>query len=165
MVSPQKNIELCYMQVLFVDRRVPDFQVFVDSVNEKTIPIAYVEPTFPQGTEQGTTEGTMNRVGFVFIMGSLQWFDPEHEDTMVQWIQDHGIQHIDFFACNTLLNPTWKTYYERLTERTGVIVGASDNQTGNLKYGGDWIMESTLEDIEQVYFTQSIEYYKYLLDE
>jgi hypothetical protein len=30
-----------------------------------------------------------------------------------------------------------------LTQNTGVIVGASDDKTGNIKYGGDLIMEST----------------------
>jgi len=43
-------------------------------------------------------------------------------------------------------------------------VGASSDETGNIKYGGDWTMESTGQDIELIYFTQSIEYYTYLLD-
>jgi hypothetical protein len=33
-----------------------------------------------------------------------------------------------------------------------------------MKYGGDWVLESTGQDIESVYFTESIEYYQYLLD-
>ena len=45
-----------------------------------------------------------------------------------------------------------------------MIVGASDDKTGNVKYGGDWIMESTMEDIQNVYFVENIQYYQYLLD-
>ena len=48
-------------------------------------------------------------------------------------------------------------------ENTKVIVGASNNKTGNLLFGGDWVMESTNTDIELIYFNKSIEYYKYLL--
>ena len=61
-------------------------------------------------------------------------------------------------------HPTWVNYYNLLTEKTGVVVGASDDYTGNLKYGGDWVMESTSEDVELIYFTESIEYYKYLFE-
>jgi hypothetical protein len=44
-----------------------------------------------------------------------------------------------------------------------VVVGASDDKTGNIKYGGDWVLESTGEDVEKVYFTSGIEYHTYLL--
>jgi len=56
-------------------------------------------------------------------------------------------------------------YYTLLTKETGVVVGASNDKTGNIKYGGDWIMESTSQDIELVYFGKSIKYYSYLLVE
>jgi len=36
------------------------------------------------------------------------------------------------------------------------VIGASDNETGNQKYGGDWILENTREDIVGVYFTGAI---------
>lgn len=49
-------------------------------------------------------------------------------------------------------------------EDTNVIVGASNDITGNIKYGGDWILENTSEDVETIYFTQNINYYEYLLD-
>jgi hypothetical protein len=55
-------------------------------------------------------------------------------------------------------------YYTILTKETGVIVGASNDKTGNIKYGGDWVMENTSQNIELTYFTKSIEYYRYLLD-
>ena len=45
-----------------------------------------------------------------------------------------------------------------------MIVGASTNKTGNIRYFSDWKMESTGEDIELVYFTTKVELYKHLLD-
>jgi hypothetical protein len=70
---------------------------------------------------------------------------------------------VDFLACETLLDPYWKEFYKVLTENTGAVIGASNNNTGNIQYGGDWVMESTSEDIENVYFNKTIEYYQYLL--
>jgi len=75
---------------------------------------------------------------------------------MIDLINRFHVPHVDFFACNTLLDDSWKQYYQILQSETGVIVGASDDNTGNLKYGGDWIMESTQEDISQIYFTSAI---------
>lgn len=88
----------------------------------------------------------------------------ENFDFLVQIITDFQVKNIDFLACNTLLSPEWNIYYDMLSQLTNVIIGASEDKTGNLKYGGDWVMESTMEDIETVYFTQKIEYYNYLFD-
>jgi alpha-tubulin suppressor-like RCC1 family protein len=144
------------MNVLFIDRSVPDFQVFVDSVNSNTLPILYDRQTTPEWTLPETS-----RMGIVFIEDPNQLFGPQNE-FLVSLIQRYSIKHIDFLACNTL--PLWQSYYDQLKEQTGIVVGASNNRTGNLQYGGDWTMESTGQDIETIYFTKSIEYYKYLLD-
>jgi alpha-tubulin suppressor-like RCC1 family protein len=88
---------------------------------------------------------------------------PESVELFKSLIQTLGLNTLDFLACNTLLDPLWTQFYTSL-QTTGVTVGASNDRTGNLKYGGDWTMESTGQDIETVYFNKSIEYYKYLLD-
>ena len=153
------NIREQYMQLLCIDAQVPDAQVFVDSVNAQTraIVCSTMPPFLP---------ARINRIGFVFILDRrLLWFGPEQEKRMVQLIRDREIKQIDFLACNTLRDPTWRAYYSRLTEQTGVVIGASKDRTGNLNYGGNWIMERTGEDIERLYFTSSIHYYKYLLDD
>ena len=58
----------------------------------------------------------------------------------------------------------WKNYYNSLSKHITSIIGASDDDTGNIKYGGDWILESTNEDIRDVYFTEDIENYAYKFD-
>jgi hypothetical protein len=80
-------------------------------------------------------------------------------------IKTFSVKNLDYLACNTLTLPAWLNYYSLLMQDTGVIVGASNDETGNLKYGGNWLLESTGQDIELIYFTESIEYYTYLLDE
>jgi hypothetical protein len=88
----------------------------------------------------------------------------ENVDFLVSVIKQFGVKNIDFLGCNTLKSDTWNTYYSNLTKETGVLVGASKDQTGNVQYGGDWVMESTSQDIQLIYFTKNIEYYTYLLD-
>jgi hypothetical protein len=83
---------------------------------------------------------------------------------ILQLIKDFAVQHLDFLACNTLQYPIWSAYYALLVKETGVTVGASNDQTGNLKYGGDWTLENTHENVEQIYFVaQRIEYWRFLL--
>ena len=172
-----------YTNVLFIDNRVPSYQTFVDSVNPKTFPIVYsTDCCGNELTELLRSQfTTIDRIGFCFVspgnnptqfldnepMFSLENAEIETDNVrlVTYIINEFSIKHIDFLACDTLNYPVWQTYYNVLTKSTGVIVGASDNKTGNLKYGGDWIMESSAEDIEIVYFTKSIEYYSYLLDD
>jgi hypothetical protein len=83
---------------------------------------------------------------------------------LIELIKEFKVTNIDFLACNTLLYPNWVNYFSILQSQTGVIVGASNDATGNLKYGGDWVLESTQQNIEKTYFNKSIEYYQYVLD-
>ncbi len=70
-------------------------------------------------------------------------------------IQKYKIQYVDFLACNLLKNDLWKAYF-RLIEEYKVIVRSSNDLTGNLKDGGDWILESSNESIRDLYFTDKI---------
>jgi hypothetical protein len=83
---------------------------------------------------------------------------------MINLIKNFNIVNIDFLGCNTLMYDNWNSYYNLLMNGSSVIVGASNDNTGNIKYGGDWIMESTHEDIKTIYFSDGIENYSGLLD-
>jgi alpha-tubulin suppressor-like RCC1 family protein len=166
--------------LLLIDRAVPSYQTFIDSANSTTFPVAYSWSssksellTLLQGVS------SIERIGFVFEAhgSSSQMFldnkpffivnevTPYSEN--LEWllgvIRDFGVKNVDFLACNSLNMPEYNAFYGILLKETGVVVGASNDATGNIKYGGDWVMESTMEDIEMVYFKESIEYYKYLL--
>jgi alpha-tubulin suppressor-like RCC1 family protein len=58
----------------------------------------------------------------------------------------------------------WQNYYNIILSNTTANIGASNDRTGNLKYGGDWTMESTGQDIEDIYFNSQIQNYQQLLD-
>ena len=127
---------------------IPDANLFMTSVNENTLPLLYSKGALLDVLADNTFE----RIGIAFEKKEL--FDVD--------FRLFNVKHIDFLACDTLNDPMWRNYYKTLQD-AGITVGASDNKTGNLKYGGDWVMESTSEDIEKVYFSTEIEYYKYLL--
>jgi alpha-tubulin suppressor-like RCC1 family protein/uncharacterized protein YjbI with pentapeptide repeats len=91
-------------------------------------------------------------------------FGENNKQFLINLIKNNNIQRMDFLACNTLRDMEWKTFYDSIVSETNVILGASDNESGNIQYGGDWIMENTSEDIQSVYFNDNIVYYKYLLD-
>jgi alpha-tubulin suppressor-like RCC1 family protein len=174
-----------YKNVLLIDRTVPQAQVFVDAANTDTFPILYSYNTtraalfvilkqhFTNIDRLGlvfTTEGSGRPKRFLeqapFFTATEAASSPysANVEFIISLIRQFQIKNIDYLACATLTYPSWVNYFAILTRETTVIVGASNDKTGNLQYGGDWVLESTSEDIELIYFTESIEYYTHLLD-
>ena len=176
-----------FTNILLINSQVTNYQVFIDSVNSSTFPIVYSSVT-TKGELTSLLESHFNsieRIALCFLGNSIQqdicfFLDSEpffrHDNIegvepcgenmewIISTINTFHVKNIDYLACDTLKYSSWSAYYGALTQATGVIVGASDDKTGNIKYGGDWVMESTMENIESVYFTESISYYNYLLD-
>jgi DNA-binding beta-propeller fold protein YncE len=161
--------------VLLIDNTVNDAQLFSASVNSSTMPITYsYNSTKTELLALLKSNFTaIDRIAICFTSGfgtskifldNKSFFDSENIDFLVSLIKELGVKNIDFLGCNTLKYSNWKEYYKGLTTETQVIVGASNDKTGNIKYGGDWIMENSSENIETVYFSKSIIYYSYLLD-
>ena len=166
--------------IVLIDNSVRDYQVFIDSANAQTLPIVYSPSCSKQELLNVLTANfqSLSRVAFVFeTNGSYTFLDNapmfvlnessvpsgENTDFLIALIKQFQIQNIDFLACGSLNMPEWKAFYDVLGKETNIVVGASSDNTGNIQYGGDWIMESSGQDVELVYFTQSIEYYQYLL--
>lgn len=175
-----------YINLLLINNNVQDYQVFVTSANSDTFPVVYsCNSSRDELIELLSSPGfsNLNRIGLIFetndngriypfFNNEAMFSDNDANGTepfsnnmifIVGLIQTLGIINIDYLACSTLNFESWKSYYAVLTAQTGVIVGASDDKTGNIKYGGDWVLESTDADIETIYFTSEIKYYQYLL--
>ena len=169
--------------ILLIDKTTPSYQTFVDSANATTFPIVYSGDCSINDflTILRSHFTTIERIGLCFcssndvvnlFLDNQPFFEVSSSGIpegnllrfMTDIIREFSISNIDFLACDTLNYANWRNYYDVLRQSTGIIVGASDNKTGNIKYGGDWVLESTSEDIELVYFTTSIQYYNYLLD-
>lgn len=164
---------------MFVNSAVLSLDTYI---NVETLVIGYdTEKTTTDITMMIATATATNnlvtRIGFafhysptdpiLFLNGEPFFTDFDLEESVeiysqnVQFLMDlillGKITHVDFLACNTLQSEKWRLFYNLLQLKTGVVIGASDNNTGNLLYGGDWVMESTHEEVGQIYFTPAIE--------
>ena len=161
--------------ILFVNSAVLSLS---DYINSDTIGIGYdthVSTIIPSAKNHNN----VTRVGFAFhysgedndheaffidsdLGESVETFSPNVQ-SMLDLLIGGGITHADFLACGTLKSEKWRLFYQLLRLKTGVVIGASDDNTGNMKLGGDWIMESTHEEVGQIYFTSAIENWASLL--
>ena len=170
--------------VVLIDSTLADKQVFYDSANAKTFPIIYdynsktddllalFRQKFPASSIQRISlvfhdRGTNFMAAFMNNKPLFQESDlasgqtsfTENVSFFVSCLKEFHIGHIDFLACNTLQYSNWKSYYALLAAQTSVIVGASNDKTGNLNYGGDWVMENTHENVRDLYFNTNISNY------
>ncbi len=162
-----------YKNVLLIDNDVKYYELFANSANADTFPVIYsytstknelsalLKTTFPNSI--------IERIGLVFTSNEVIikpfldckpfFTDEEHSvspysenvDFIISGIKEFRVKNVDYLACDTLNYQNWKNYYTILTNETGVIVGASNDKTGNIKYGGDWVMENTSQNIELIY--------------
>jgi hypothetical protein len=169
--------------VLLVDNRVRNYDKFVENCNESTFSITFSQRTDKQEivdllasklpsisriaivADDSAFSGNKKLLNFKpYFLNSDLIETPSSYSENVQFLIDlikvHGVKNIDYLACNSLLYDNWKGYYSVLAKETGVVVGASSDQTGNIKYGGNWVMESTGVDVEAVYFTSGISGYQ-----
>ena len=174
--------------VLLIDSTLGDKQIFYDSVNANTFPIIYdstsktddllalLRQKFPASSIQRISLVFHDRgpnIQTAFMNNSILFQESDLEvgqtcfsenlSVLISCLNEFHVSHIDFLACNTLQYSNWKSYYALLAEQTAVVVGASNDATGNMQYGGDWIMESTSEDVMNVYFNANISNYVSLL--
>jgi hypothetical protein len=164
-------------QLLLIDSIVADAQLFYDSANSSTFPIIY---SYSSTIEQFTTLlnskfSKLERISFAFhdsasgklflknqllftdsdLLANATAFSPITQ-LLIDTIRKFNVAHVDFLACDSLTHPNWVQFYNLLNTQTGVIVGASNDRTGNLAYGGDWIMENTNENVLNTYFNSNI---------
>ena len=167
--------------VILIDSNVANDKQFYDSVNANTFPIIY---NYNSSTEDVISllrekfpASSIQRIALVFhdkginvitnFMNNKLLFEEndleenqssftENVSFLISCIKEFHMAYIDFLACNTLQYSNWKSYYELIASQTSVVVGASNDETGNINYGGDWVMENTSQDIELIYFTKSI---------
>jgi len=163
--------------VLLIDKNVYESDLFQTSSNENTFTIIYSQNSSSDdilNLLQNNIQ-TIDHLGLIFhnsenelkpFLNNYYLFDnndisgstpySKNMEFIIGLIQKFSIKNIDFLACNTLNYDIWKNYYAVLMDKTGVIVGASNNTTGNIQYGGDWILESDNTNVISIYFNNSI---------
>lgn len=184
LVYPMLDSYDSIQNVLLIDQSALQSQVFYDSANTASYPILYNSLTKREDLSQLLSRFThLDRIAFVFhgIYPGCYYDKPFLEEQPVFTLDGSGsvivsenvafvqtlistftVSHVDFLGCNLLLSEEWLKYFDVLSAN-GCTVGASNDQTGNLKYGGDWILENTMENVQNIYFTSQIEDYSDLL--
>ncbi len=175
--------------LLLVHDKVKNYNDFVNACNEQTYSIVYDDSSSSHELLSilSTKFSSIDRLCFVFdelhIANTKGFINnkPLFTDSdlnadydnlsdnfklVIDLCKNLNIKNVDFLACNTLNYSKWVSYYEKLNSLTktdlnidGVIIGASNDKTGNIKHGGDWTLESSGEDIKTVYFTEQIKNY------
>ena len=179
-----------YTNILLVDSSLRD-TVFTSSTNNKTFSIVYEnEDDLTLLNSFLTTKFPfVRRIGIVThgpadpskafrvpkFIGSERFFTDADLvpnaavlSSRVQFLRNlvlnMGLTRIDFLGCNLLRVETWKKYFDVLKFGfPDLVIGASLDNTGNLKYGGNWTMENTNDNIKHEYFTDAISTYNNLL--
>ena len=169
--------------LMLIDSTISESQVFYAAANTSTLPVLFNSNTLRSEIIQLLTHHTtINRLCVVatnrsmynntklfinnetyFTLEDLTTPKSNNVQFMIDLIQSHNIKTIDFLACESLTYNAWKNYY-LLLQGHGCAVGASSDKTGNLAYGGNWIMESDNQNIQPVYFTEEIADYTTTLD-
>jgi hypothetical protein len=174
--------------ILFIHDEIQDYSKFVSSSNETTYTIVYNNHSTKEELktifQEKLRSCTIKRLGLVFHNASLvskSFLDNEllfTKDDLIQTdstlysnnvkciielLNTYHIENIDYLACNTLQYEHWNQYYDLIEKTTSAIVSASNDETGNLKYGGNWVLENTNTNIESIYFNEKIQNYQYKL--
>ena len=165
-------------QVLFIDQSVGEFSQYV---NNDTFAIQY---SFTSSSTElmevlRSRFSQIERIGFVFhYSAQASFMDLEYLfvpsdftggsiskglELVLEILLDFDVQHVDFLACKTLLDTNWRQYFDLLEGNSNAVVSASDDNTGNLKYGGDWLLENTMTNVKTIYFNDLVGDYALLL--
>lgn len=182
--------QLFITNIIFVDKTIADFDNFFNASNTNTIAIAYSKYSSSYSIvdliEKIAYEyPNIKRICFAFdnseyntkhFVDNAPFFsDSDFESNtqlstnilLVLWIiKQFKIKHLDWLMCNSLQYDNWTKYYDFIKTHLDpdIIIGASNNRTGNLKYGGDWTLENTNESVQNIYWNNSLDNYSSHLD-
>lgn len=167
--------------IILIDTDVQDYMSFYDYANNITLPIIYSSQSNREDLKNFVRLNftKIERIGIVcndgsinnkpFMNGELFYTEDDlmegqnnYTDNLrfiIDILNEFQVSNIDYLACSSLNISNWMKYYEIIGNNTNTIVGASDDNTGNILYGGDWVMESTGDSIELIYWTSEMNKY------
>ena len=175
--------------ILLIHDQIEDYNSIITSCNSETFPIVYstksdsielitlLKNNIINIRNFGLIFHCCGNINKIFLDNKPLFTENDLKNTSMQYssnmeliinlIQTFNIKNMDYFACNSLNYPRWKKYYDLLKTKTktktNTIISASNDETGNVKYGGDWILENTHENVQNIYFTNGILEYNGLL--
>jgi len=154
-------------EIVFVDTRVENYKQFLQdflssSGGDRQIEVRMLDPD-RDGIEQisqALSEYTgLDAVHFIShgvdgaaLLGAT-WLDQKSLQTMADAVAGWGKSlssdaDLLFYGCDIAASPVGVAFLQQLSQLTGADVAASSDPTGASELGGDWILESTVGDIE-----------------
>jgi len=181
--SLRKDENHIYKNIILIDSQVSNYKLLFDSLNDDTFGIVYsydISINTIQILIQNNFQNLdtcLNRVAIcchedetrflenkTFFSLNNESIKNENSQFIIDLLVKYKVVNIDFLACSSLKYYYWKSFYDLIENEVGsVTVGASEDKTGNLRYGGNWVMENTREKVDTIYFNEGISYYKHLL--
>jgi hypothetical protein len=166
--------------ICFIKSSLEENYNFSSFLNSQTYPVVYNENYDRNSLKNKLLEKFTNieRITFAFhgisekfhsnvikelFVHGLTFYSTNKEhnvDFLQDLINTFNVKHVDFLGCNLLKSDAWKTFFESLQN---VTVGASNDNTGNLKYGGNWVMENTMVNVKNLYFNSNLDNFTSLL--
>lgn len=169
--------------VLLIDDDVYQNEILYNSINSNTFAVKYNNKSDRIELEELLKNNfdKIDRLCFVFnnsiinhkqfLNSELFFTDLDIENKIVKTefsnnlkfiiylIKKFNISNVDYLVCDSLKNSKWIKYFDLLKKETSAIIGASNNKTGNINYGGDWLLESTNENIKNIYWSELVDNY------
>ena len=151
---------------------IPEKSAFESSLHAEIGKTDYENTTAQYEIVKGLTD--VSYVAFVWESGSGVYSEDLYSG--VTSTNDYGFVHfsnafvdlvkeltaanpglvVDLLSCN-LNEPTFIQEVERIANEEGVVMRYSLNQTGDPDADGDWVLESSGDDVKDLYFTDAID--------
>lgn len=166
--------------LVFIDSSIIDVEYLFNGFNSNNDIVKYTNSTTYVEIKtalDGFNEASYKYLTFVFSYNTFTYFvendlffdnTENYENNVFNFIKEtvdkYSINNVDFLACNLLSDNFWIHYLSYLQNTLNVTIRASENNTGNLKDGGDWVLETTQENVKALYFNENINDWTHLLD-
>ncbi|HET6788583.1 MAG TPA: DUF4347 domain-containing protein, partial [Aquabacterium sp.] len=154
-------------ELVFIDASVPDLQVLVDDLRQQADQGRAIDVIIIQSEEDGLARITQELAGRqdVSAVHLLGHGDQGHmqlglstlnTQTLLSQAQDIAAwgdalssdADILLYGCDVAASETGRALTRDLAQLTGADVAASDDLTGHLSQGGDWLLEVSTGSIE-----------------
>ena len=166
------------MSLLLINNNIENYSVFVSSAKEETKTLVFDPKNDTYNTILGNISALENKEdienvalvshGELFDLFQLLEKEKKSWEEFTVFLQNikkslPEMKNFDFLGCALVSEPDWKQSLNKLESEVDFNIRASDDNTGNLKSGGDWILETDNVNIKDLYFTEAIKDYEGLL--
>jgi hypothetical protein len=168
------------MRLLLIDSRVKNYEAFVNACipNEvEAIVFNFLSDNYASILSKKTQESyesvalvshNYKRPVFQLTLRERPCYIRD-KNTFASWdgfysfLSGFNTPIVDLMACSLFSDQKWKSVFVNLESRGAINFRASADDTGNLSAGGNWVLESDNVNVKDLYFTELIGEYKYLL--